>query len=136
MQKLFLFVFVISVLFVSSCSDDSSNGGGIGPGGGGGNISFAITGQVDPGNPANYIFAFQPSVDTKLSKLVVGLPAQPFSDTINNTNNPNYIFSKDTAYSLDPYTGIQTGQAWTFAFTGNIVSDNTAYTTTSNFTIP
>lgn len=124
----------LTLLFMYSCKDDVVGGGGIGPGGGG-NITFAVSGQVDPSNPNNYIFGFKPSVDAKLTSIVLGVPAQPFFDTLSN-GNPNYVFSKDTIYTLTPYTGVQTGQAWTFKFAGNLISNNQAYTVTINHTIP
>ncbi len=125
------------VLFVAaslySCGNDSSGSGGLGPGGGGsGSISFTISGQ---GDPNNYTFAFKPSVDTKLSTVILALPAQQFADTLTN-NNPNYVYSKDTTYALTNYQGVQSQQAWTITFTGNISSNNQAYTVATNFTVP
>ena len=77
----------------------------------------------------------KPSVDVKLTRIIANLPAQPYSDTITNTNTA-YVFSKDTAYTWYEYSGISTGQAWNFVFTGNIVSSGSAYTSTANFSVP
>ncbi len=134
MKQIILALFLTIVIYISSCGSDSGSGG-IGPGGGGTTVTFAMSGQVDPNNPANFNFGFKPSVDVKIATLIAGVPAQPFFDTIQNTT-VNYVFSKDTTYLFGPYTGVQTGQAWTFKFNGTTVSNNTAYETTSNFTIP
>ena len=74
-------------------------------------------------------------MDVRLSNIITSLPAQGFSDTLVN-NSAGYIFSKDTVYTLDPYTGVQQGQTWTFAFAGSIASTNAAYNVTTNFTVP
>ena len=128
--------FALTVLLLSiayGCGDDSSTGsGGIGGGPTGGAITFQITGQ---GDPNSYTFGIKPSVDTKLTKIIASVPALQFFDTL-TSNNPNYVFSKDTTYALDPYQGVQTGQQWTFTFTGTIVSNNSGYTVSTNFTVP
>lgn len=99
------------------------------------NIFFTMSGLIDPNNPNNYSFGFKPSENTKLTKLIAIFQAQPFFDTLIN-NNPNYIFSQDSTYFIGPYTGIQSGQAWNFQFTGTIVSNNHNYVVTSNFIVP
>ncbi|MBX7041573.1 MAG: hypothetical protein K1X85_01620 [Ignavibacteria bacterium] len=135
MRSLHIALVLLLLTIAYGCSNDSSTGsGGIGPGGGtgGGSITFQMTGQ---GDINSYTFGFKPSVDTKLTKLIAAVPNLQFFDTLTNQNTA-YVFSKDTTYTLDPYQGVQTGQAWQFTFTGNIVSNNQAYTVTSNFTIP
>ncbi len=135
MKSLSIILTVLLLGLAYGCSDSSTGTGGIGggPTGGGGAITFQVTGQ---GNNTSYTFSFKPSVDTKLSKLVAGVPSLGFFDTLSNTGNPNYVFSKDTTYAIDPYSGVASGQQWVFTFTGNIVSNNQAYTVTSNFTVP
>ena len=134
MKYLSLLFSLLALTFYSSCGSDSTgNNGGIGPGGGGtGSVTFTMQGQA---NGANYSFYFKPSVDVKVSRIIANLPAQPYSDTITNTNTA-YVFSKDTAYPWYEYQGISTGQAWNFVFTGNIVSSGSAYTSTANFSVP
>jgi hypothetical protein len=134
MKALYLVLTVLLLTIAYGCSSDSSTGsGGIGGGPtGGGAITFTITGQ---GDPNSYNFGFKPSVDTKLTKLIASVPSLQFFDTLTN-NNTNYVFSKDTTYALDPYQGVQTGQQWTFTFTGTIVSSNTGYTVSTNYTVP
>ncbi|MDZ4711139.1 MAG: hypothetical protein SGI89_02300 [bacterium] len=131
-MKSIYFVITALLLFIAAgCGSNSTGGGIIGPGGGG-NVSFTISGTP---NGQNYDFGFKPNVDVKVTTLIVGLPAQPFFDTIQN-GNPAYVFSKDTVYNFGPYTGVQSQQAWTFQFAGTENSNGTAYSTTANFVIP
>ncbi|MBV6479352.1 MAG: hypothetical protein HGGPFJEG_02123 [Ignavibacteria bacterium] len=134
MKHFILLLAFTVVLSLSGCGSDSSGGsGGIGGGGGGGGaaISYTVRGQ---GDVNSYTFFVKPSVDTKITKVVASVPALQFADTINV--DPNQTFTGGTEYQLDPYSGVQTGQAWTFSFTGNLVSNNQAYTVTTNYTIP
>ncbi len=134
MKYFTILFFLLALTFYSSCGSDSSGSGGIGPGGGGGtgSVTFTMQGQA---NGANYNFYFKPSVDVKVSRIIANLPAQPYSDTVTNTNTA-YVFSKDSFYTWYEYNGITTGQAWNFIFSGNIVSGGSAYTSTVNFTVP
>lgn len=135
MKFIYLILIAFSVVYASSCNNDSSSGsGGIGPGGGGGtgSVTFTMQGQ---GDPTSYNFYFKPSVDVKVSKIIAKLAAQNFTDTVVN-NAPNYVFSKDSSYTWYNYTGVQTGQAWSFTFTGNINSGGSAYTSSANFNVP
>jgi hypothetical protein len=132
MKSLYLAMVILLLSFAYGCSDDSAGSGGIGGGPTGGSITFTITGQ---GDPNSYTFGIKPSVDTKLTRIIASVPAVPFFDTL-TSNNPNYVFSKDTTYALDPYQGVQTGQQWTFTFTGTTVSNNSGYTVSTNFTVP
>lgn len=135
MKYLSILFSLLALTFYSSCGSDSTGGsGGIGPGGGGGtgSVTFTIQGQA---TGANYNFYFKPSVDVKVSRIIANLPAQPYSDTITNTNTA-YVFSKDSFYTWYEYQGITTGMAWNFVFSGNIVSGGSAYTSTANFTVP
>lgn len=129
-MKLFIKIFfVILITYFSGCGDSST-----GPGGGltGGNITFGIQGQ---GDPNSYTFSFQPSVNAKLTGIIASLPAQNFFDTLVN-NNVDYVFSKDTVYSLDPYIGVQQGQVWNFNFIGKYASNNSDFNVNSGFTVP
>lgn len=128
-----IFLMLFAVIFYSSCGSDSTDtsGGLLGPGGSN-SISFAIGGQ---GDPTNYTFSATPSVDTKISRVIATVPALNFSDTI-VVADPTQTFTAGTAYALDPYTGVEAGQAWTFTFTGTVISNNEAYTVSTNYTVP
>lgn len=129
MKSIILLVIIVLTLSLYSCGSDSTTGGGpIGPGGGGA-VTFTMSGQ---GDINNYNFGFKPSVDVKISRIVASV--QGFADTV--ASDPNYVYSKDTTYSWYGYSGVQQGQAWTFTFTGSLVSNNQAYTVNSGFTIP
>jgi len=132
MKKTLLLTAIAALLFVWGCKDDGTGTNPFDPGGTGGDVTFTMTGQ---GNANEYYFYFKPSVDVKITRLLASLPAQNYTDTATN-NNVNYIFSKDTAYTWYNYTGINSGQQWTFTFTGSTASNNTAYTVSSNFTVP
>lgn len=136
MKQIFTSVFIFSAMLIfiaSGCSNDSStNGGGLlGPGSGSNSISYTITGQ---GDPTNYTFSAAPSVDTKITRVIASAPAFNFADTI--TADPNETFVGGTAYEIGTYQGVEAGQAWTFIFTGTVISNNEAYTVTTNFTVP
>ena len=121
-----IFLLLFAAIFYSSCGSDSndSSGGLLGPGGSN-SISFTISGQ---GDPTNYTFSATPSVDTKITRVIASAPAFNFADTI--------VIADPTAYALDPYTGVEAGQAWVFTFTGTVISNNEAYTVSTNYTVP
>ena len=126
MKTIYLCLSLFLLFLASSCSNNTT------PVGPGSTVTFQIQGQ---GDPNSYTFGFKPNVNITLSNIIVSLPAQGFFDTLVN-NNPGYIFSSDTVYTLDPYVGVNQGQTWTFAFAGTIASNNTAYSTSVNFVVP
>lgn len=134
-QTVATFLIFLAITVMSGCGSDdtTTNTGGIGtPGTGGtGAISYTVGGT---GDQTNYTFNAAPSVDTRISKVIASLPNQGFADTI--TADPTVTFTGGTAYEISTYTGVQSGQAWVFTFTGTIVSSNQAYTVSSNFTVP
>ena len=87
------------------------------------------------GTNQQYNFQFQPAVDVKLNYLIASLPAQQFTDSVPNPD-PNFTFSAAQSHGWHAYTGVQSGQQWTFKFNGTTVSNNQAFTSTVNFTIP
>ncbi|MEO6694145.1 MAG: hypothetical protein ABIY50_06440 [Ignavibacteria bacterium] len=125
MKTFYLSFILLLFILASGCSNDTP----VGPGA---NVTFTIAGQ---GDPNSYTFGFQPSVDIRLTQIISALPSQGFFDTLPN-QTPAYVFSKDTLYTLDPFVGVQQGQAWTFSFTGSTVANNAAFTNTTNYTVP
>ena len=96
-------------------------------------VSFQISQQN--GQNGGVEFLFQPSVNVKISRVISKYPAQQFADTISNVN-ANYVYSKDTIYLINEYTGVQNGQQWNFDFTGSVQSQNNSnYNVTSNYTV-
>lgn len=130
-QIVMIFLVLFTVIFYSSCGSDNPTTGGPLGSGGSNSISFVIGGQ---GDPTNYTFSGTPSVDTKISRVIASVPALSFSDTI--TVDPNETFTGGTAYQINTYTGVEAGQAWTFTFTGTVISNNEAYTVSTNYTVP
>jgi hypothetical protein len=97
----------------------------------GGSVTFTMSQQ--PG-ATGIQFLAKPSADCRITRVICNLPAQNIADTL-TSNFPNYLYSKDTSYIINEYSGVATGQQWNFVFTGTDAA-NAAYTTTSNYTIP
>ena len=136
-MKIFLTIIAIFVsVYLTGCSnsDVTGPGGGLGgPGGPGGTtVSFTMQGA---GNNQSYEFQFKPSVDVKLNYIIASLPAFGFRDSIPN-GTPATVFTTTQFYNWYPYTGVESGQQWTFTFNGTINSDNQAFTSSVNFTTP
>lgn len=136
-MKIILTILVVFIsVYITGCnnSGDVTDPNGLGgPGGPGGNtVNFTMQGS---GNAQSFSFTFQPAVDVKLNYLIASLPAQPFTDSVPNPD-PNFVFTSTQAHTWHPYSGIQSGQQWTFKFSGTTTSNNQAFTSTVNFTIP
>ena len=136
MKKLILYLVIATFVGLLSCSDDS--GGtvtdpfGTGGTGGTGGVTFTISSIQ--GNQGGIIFTASPSVDVKITKVTLSLPAQQFTDVIQGDGTT--VFPANQAVQLDEYTGVATGQQWTFQFEGNLASNNQAFNVNSNYTIP
>ncbi len=123
-KKLLVFTVFVAAIYLYGCGSNTTNP-----------LATDVTFQMTSGPGTNgTAFGFKPSVDIHLTRLVVGLPAQSFFDTL--TDAGTYTYSKDTTYTISEYTGVATGQQWTFQFTGTNVSANTPFDQTTNFTIP
>lgn len=139
MKKLILYLFSISILLIISCSDDSGGGtltdpfgGGTGGTGGTGGVTFKISSTQ--GNQGGVIFTATPSVAVKITQVTLSLPAQQFNDVIQDDGTT--VYEANVAAGLQEYTGVESGQQWTFKFQGTIASNNQAFTVTQNYTIP
>jgi hypothetical protein len=138
MKKIFSLFLMLSALIAFSCSDNAvapTGGGGIGGGGGGGgSVTFTI--GTKQGQQGGIIFTFKPSANVTVTTATLRLPAQQYEDVLTNPD-PNEVFTAQNVYDLDEYTGVATGQQWTFTFVGKLGSSSgTAYTVTANYTIP
>ena len=133
MKRFKLFISIVSILIVAAagCNKNDSL---TGPNGFGNNqVSFHISQRS--GNNGGIEFLFQPSVDSRISRVVSRLPAQQFADSITNVN-VNYVYSKDTIYLINEYVGVSNGQQWQFDFTGTVPGQNNSnYSVTSNYTV-
>jgi len=131
-------VLLFTGLSFIGCSEDGGTnpvGGGFGNNPGGGNVTFTVTSVNDP-QQGTTNFAFKPSVDVTVTSIVVSVPAENFTYTETNPN-PAEVFTAAEGFSLTGYTGVATGQQWTFQVKGNIGTANgQAYDVTVNYTIP
>ena len=142
-MKYLVSIFMILLMFIlTSCKSDSSNptstgglGGGTGPGGGGGSVTFAMSTKAGP-SQGGTLFVITPSAAVVITSLTISLPAQNLSDPF--TGDGTTVFPANQAQTLSQeYLGVATGQKWVFVFTGKLGSSTgTAFTVTSNFTIP
>jgi hypothetical protein len=129
----FKIITLAAFLLVVIAAGCNKNDGILGPNGFNNQVSFQISQQN--GQNGGVEFIFQPSVDTKISRVISKLPAQQFADTI-NAPNPNYLYSKDSLYFINEYIGVQNGQQWNFDFTGTVPGmNNSNYTVTANYTV-
>jgi len=136
MKKSFILIVVLAFIGLLSCSDDQ--GGTVtdpfGTGGTGGTGGVTFTVSSTQGNQGGVIFTATPSVDVKITKVTLSLPAQQFNDVLQGDGTT--VYPANQAVQLDEYTGVATGQQWTFQFEGNLASNNQAFNVTANYTIP
>jgi hypothetical protein len=81
------------------------------------------------------IFSAKPNVDVKVTEVIVSLPAQNFTD-VNTNPNPETVFPKDTWFQFGEYTGVNSGQKWTFKITGKIAASNAPFTANATYDVP
>ena len=136
--KIIGLVFVLVALLGCGGDDDGNSNpvgpGGVGIGGGGGgtgNVTFTIS---SPQQQDGVYFVFNPSVNVIVNSVTASLPAQQFQDVIQGDGTT--VFSTQDNFSIGPYTGVQSGQAWTFIIVGKTEGANgAAYTSTVNYTV-
>ena len=100
------------------------------------NQNTGVNFQISQRNGANngIEFLFRPSADAKISNVVCRFPAQQFAETI-PLPDPNYVFSKDSTYTIHEYINVTPGQQWQFDFSGNSPAGNSQYNVTSKYTV-
>ncbi|MCB0730201.1 MAG: hypothetical protein KDC88_04130 [Ignavibacteriae bacterium] len=137
MKKLLAILIGFLFIVLIGCSEDS--GGTVtdpfgtgGTSGGTGNVTFTI--GTANGNQGGIIFTATPSVAIKITKVTISLPAQSFNDVL--TGDGTTIYNANEAVGLEEYTGVASGQQWTFQFEGTIASNNQAFNVTTNYTVP
>ncbi|MBI4534651.1 MAG: hypothetical protein HY708_00135 [Ignavibacteriae bacterium] len=123
---------LLSVFLIgwSGCKKDSTN-----PAGNTTTPLVTFTMSSQPGTQGGTSFLFAPSVDVRLTRAIVALAAQQFVDTLTNPN-PTQVFSAGTPYQLQEYTGVASGQQWSFLLTGTLVSNNAAFNQPAAYTVP
>jgi hypothetical protein len=142
MKKTILLLFSLLLFLIVGCSSDDSGTdsgiGGIGGGGGGtGNVTIAVgVAQDDQGA---LWFGFNPSVTIKIASAVVTQAQLGINQTVSNPN-PNEEYAPVAQNSFYTFYQVpqqaQSGQQWTFRFTGTIVQGGQAFDKTVNFTYP
>ena len=132
-------VFIIICLFLfNSCKSNSSSptdSGGLGGvgGGGTGGVTFTIT--QGAGNQGGIIFYATPSAAVTITKVNSSVPAVQF--TLDTQGDGTTVFPASKPVSINEFTGVASGQKWVFVFTGKLGSSTgTAFTATSNYTVP
>lgn len=124
---------LLALLTLAAASGCNKNDGIMGPNNMNQQVSFAISQQN--GYYGGTQFLFRPSVDVKITRIISKYNNQQFADTI-SYGNQNYVYSKDTTYLINEYTGVENGQQWIFDFTGSIPGQNNSnYNTTTNYTV-
>jgi hypothetical protein len=132
-QKNFGFIFLIGAFITLILSGCGKNEGILGPNSMNRQVSFTVSQQN--GYYGGTQFLFRPSVDIKINRIISKYTNQQFADTI-SYGNQNYIYSKDTTYIINEYSGVQNGQQWIFDFTGSIPAQNNSnYNVTTNYTV-
>ena len=134
MKRIIFYLLPIFLLLIASCSDDSTGTvtDPFGVGGGGGSVTFTISTTQD--QQGGVTFNATPSVAVKITKVTVALPAQQFTDPLQGDGTTVYPASQPV--QLEVYTGVASGQQWTFQFEGTLSSNNEAFNVTTNYTIP
>jgi hypothetical protein len=144
MKKYFYTIIpVLLLLFYSGCKSDSGGtgtdpfGGGGNGGGGTGNVTITVGVAQDDNNVL--WFGFNPSVNVKIASAVITQAQLGINQTVNNPN-PNEEYAPIAQNSFYTFYQVpqqaQTGQQWTFRFTGTIVQGGQAFDKTVNLTYP
>jgi len=128
MKKILPFIFAFIIFIgVYSCSSDSTSPIPT-------LVSFVMSHYTDADSTT--WFAFKPNVNVKVDSIQSKLPANNFSYTSVN-QNPSYVFSKDTTYNYEGFTGVHSGQKWEFYFFGTNATNNERFSNTkATYTIP
>lgn len=128
-------VFLIAALLVAGCTKKGSdNPVAIDPGTGNQNpaVSFAI--RLESGTQG-MIFSAKPDADVKIAGVIATLAAAGFVDTIANPG-PTTVFPKDNWFQFTEYTGVNTGQKWTFRFIGTTSATSQSFVSNSTYDVP
>jgi hypothetical protein len=137
MKKL-IFTFVATIfLLIGGCSDDSGSGTtdpfGTGGGGGTGGVTFTISHRQ--GDQGGIMFTVRPSTAVTVTQYTCSLPAQQFSETYEGDGTT--VYPGNQVYDIAEFTGVASGQQWTFNIKGKIGSaTGQNYDVNTNYTVP
>lgn len=128
--SLTLFMIYLIAVITAGCGKNSNL---LGPNNLNNQPSFQINQQTELNGAT--IFLFKPSINVRISSIVSKYDVQHFADTIKYTN-VNYVYSKDTIYVINGYTGVESGQKWIFEFTGSVPGQNNSnFMISTNYTV-
>lgn len=129
----FLFIVIFLTLTLVSCKKKDSSEPTNPIGGGTTGVNFTIGQRA--GTQGGIIFTAKPSTNITISKVTVSLPAQGYEDILQGDGQT--VFVGGETYDLDEYSGVASGQQWTFKFEGKLGSaQGQPYNVTSNYTVP
>ena len=136
MKKL-LFVIPL-ILFISSCNSDSGNNplGEFGSGNNN-NGNVTITVNITQDGQGQQSFHFTPSTSVVVDQVRIQCTAQQVDQTVQGDGQT--AFTTADGFSVGPVDPnlLQAGQQWTFTTSGKVgTATGTAYTATSNLTVP
>ncbi len=146
-MKYILFLLTMCTIFFFGCSNDSGNPTGVGGVGGtggdtgGGNNTGNVNLEVGlaQDNQGNIFFGVNPDVAVTITSIVVTQADQGINETVTNPD-PAQQFEPVQAGNYYTFYGVQqqqlqTGQKWSFKFSGKIVEGNETYSKTVNYTV-
>jgi hypothetical protein len=119
---------LLIALSITACGSNDTSSGLLGTGTN--TVNFTMGTQQGTNGTQ---FTWQPSVDVKITQLI--LSTTGFADTITDNSGQIYTANQQWVYPNE-YTGVTTGQQWQFVFNGTTTSNNQAFTSTVNYTIP
>ncbi|MCW8848871.1 MAG: hypothetical protein OQJ81_02750 [Melioribacteraceae bacterium] len=94
------------------------------------NVSFVI--DLQQGAQGDIEFLFKPSVDVIITKVDVEMGGA--TDLVEG--DATTVYQADTWYSIAGYNGVESGQKWTFVFTGKVSGSNQDYSVSADYTVP
>ena len=118
-----------ATLLIAGCSKKDSNP--LVPPAGGTLPTFTM--HLESGTQGMKVFA-SPSMDVRLTQVILSFPAQQFSDSLTNPS-PADVFPKDANIELGEYSGIEGGQVWVLKFIGFDAATNQPFEVTMNWTV-
>ena len=120
---------LLLILGIAGCKDSPTDGNLLGI-----NNTNTVNFTMGVQQSANGVqFTWNPSVNVIVTKLV--LSTTGFKDSIIDNSGQTYTAGQQWAYPNE-YTGVTSGQQWQFNFSGSTPSNNQAFTSTVNYTIP
>jgi len=127
MKKVLYAITALVLVVLAGCNKDDSN-----PVDGPASVTFRVTSSAIADT---VYFSFKPDTDVKIDTIIASLPAKNFVDYY-AVNESNRVFSKDVLYQWIGYSGVQSGQKWSFVFKGRLVSNNSSFSYSYSYSIP